>query len=134
VDLGHGPSIAVWGDSHAAALVPGLRSAAIAQGYGFVALSHASCLPLVGASKYNPREPQDEADCIQFNRKDLNLLKVNQDIQIVALVGFWESPFRPGIPWHGDNRWLLTSNSAKGHEIPTLDGYRELLKQSLIAK
>jgi peptidoglycan/LPS O-acetylase OafA/YrhL len=133
VGLGHGPSIAVWGDSHAAALAPGLRSAAIAQGYGFVALSRASCLPLVGTSVYNPREPQEEAGCFRFNRKVLNLLKFNQDIQIVVLVGFWESPFRPSMPWHGDNRWWLTSNSAKGHEIPALGGSRELLKQSLIA-
>ena len=128
-----GPSIAVWGDSHAAALAPGLRSASIAQGYGFVVLSRSSCLPLIGISEYNPRVPQEEEACIQFNRKVLNLLKANHDIRIVALVGCWEGPFRLSMPWHGNDRGWMTSESAKNHEIPTLDDSRELLKQSLTA-
>jgi len=33
------PSVVLWGDSHAAALAPGLRALAIAQGYGFVQLT-----------------------------------------------------------------------------------------------
>jgi peptidoglycan/LPS O-acetylase OafA/YrhL len=131
VNFGGGPSIAVWGDSHAAALAPGLRSAAIAQGYGFVVLSQDSCPPLVGVSVYIPRAPSFAASCFQFNHRVLNLLKGNPDIQIVALVGFWEAPFGVRMPWHGNDRGWWTAESATGHEIPTLDGSREILKQSL---
>ena len=132
-NFGHGPSIAVWGDSHAAALAPGLRSAALAQGYGFLVLSHNSCPPLVGVAVYFPRVPSDEESCFRFNRRVLNLLKDNKDIQIVALVGMWEGPFRPRMPWGGNDRGWWTTESANSHEIPTLDGSREILKQSLIA-
>jgi hypothetical protein len=50
-----GPSVAIWGDSHAAALAPGLRTLAIAQGYGFVQLTKAACLPLTGVVRYIPQ-------------------------------------------------------------------------------
>jgi hypothetical protein len=127
----NGLSVAVWGDSHAAALAPGLRAASIAQGYGFVVLSKSSCLPLIGASEYNPRVPHEEVDCVQFNRKVLNLLKADHAIRIVALVACWEGPFRLSMPWHGNDRGWLTSESAKNHKIPTLDDSRRILKQSL---
>jgi hypothetical protein len=63
----------------------------------------------------------------------LNLLKANSNIQIVALVGFWEEPFRLSIPGRGIERKWLTNESARSHEIPTLDASSELLKESLSA-
>ena len=121
-------SIALWGDSHAAALAPGLRASASAQGFGFVQLNKAVCPPLIGASIYNPQFPLEEGECFRFNRKALNLLKADHSIQIVILACYWELPFQ-----QGESRWWLTSESAHNREIPTLDASRQLFKQSLTA-
>ncbi|MGH9560351.1 MAG: acyltransferase family protein, partial [Terracidiphilus sp.] len=39
------PLVALWGDSHSAAIAPGLRAKAQAQGYSFAQLGKASCPP-----------------------------------------------------------------------------------------
>jgi peptidoglycan/LPS O-acetylase OafA/YrhL len=128
-----GPSVAVWGDSHARVMAPGLRSISTAQGYGFILLTRHSCPPLTGASVYDPQRPLDETACSQFNRKALDLLKADQNVRIVILVSFWESPFRQRIYGQGSHRWSLTTESDKSHAIPTADASRKIFTQSLTA-
>jgi peptidoglycan/LPS O-acetylase OafA/YrhL len=128
-----GSIVAVWGDSHAAALAPGLRSAAIAEGYGFVEFSRGDCPPLTGASLYSPQAPFEARECFQFNRMVLSLLEANHNIRIVFLASSWDTPFNRSTPGPGERRWWLTGMSAKSNETPTLDASRELLKHSLAA-
>jgi peptidoglycan/LPS O-acetylase OafA/YrhL len=125
--------VALWGDSHAAALAPGLAASAHAQGYGFVQLNKAACLPLIGAFIYNPRAPLEEAACSHYNLEALNILKTNQHIRVVILAGFWQLPLRGSTRGRGGDRWWLTSDSGNNHVIPTLDASREILKDGLIA-
>ena len=127
------PIVAVWGDSHAAALAPGLRSAAIAQSYGFMVLSRGDCPPLTGISLYSPQSPFKGRECFQFNRMVLRLLEANRNIRIVILASCWDTPFIRSTPGPGESRWWFTDVSAKSNEMPTLDASRELLKHSLAA-
>jgi peptidoglycan/LPS O-acetylase OafA/YrhL len=50
IEHGQGPLVALWGDSHAAALAEGLRRQAKAQGYRFAQLTSAGCPPFLGNS------------------------------------------------------------------------------------
>jgi hypothetical protein len=127
------PMVAVWGDSHAAALAPSLRQAALAQSYGFVMLTRGDCLPLTGASLYSPQAPFEGEECFNFDRMVLSFLEANRNIRIVVLASSWDTPFRRSVPELGERRWWLTSASAKSKEMPTLDASRELLKQSIAA-
>jgi hypothetical protein len=127
------PEIAVWGDSHGAALVPGIRDSGRANGYGIVELTKADCLPLVGVHIYSPQYPDEEEACFQFNQNALHLLNSSPTIRVVMLAGFWELPFSSRTPGHGNARWYLRSENAKEHEIPTLDVSRRLMSESIAA-
>jgi peptidoglycan/LPS O-acetylase OafA/YrhL len=83
------PKVALWGDSHAAALAPALRRLAQAQSFGFVQLGKATCLPMVGAAIYIPPAPLSAGECLRFNRRVLDLLLSDQQIRIVILTGVW---------------------------------------------
>jgi peptidoglycan/LPS O-acetylase OafA/YrhL len=123
------PSVALWGDSHAAALAPGLRSAASEQGYGLVQLNKAACLPLTGALRYIPWIPAQAARCLSFNRKVLSLLQSDGRIRIVILAGDWAGCL--------DRTWergWLTADPAHASAMPSLDAVRALFLQSLAAQ
>ena len=123
------PSVALWGDSHAAALAPGLRSTASEQGYGLVQLNKAACLPLTSALRYIPLIPAQAARCLSFNRKVLSLLQSDGRIRIVILAGDWAGCL--------DRTWergWLTADIAHSSAIPSLDTVRALFLQSLAAQ
>ena len=125
---GTNPRVALWGDSHAGALVPGLRSTSFAQGYGFVELIKPGCPPLLGVAVYKSKDPALNTWCPQFNRKSLSLLEADHSIHIVVLTAFWEAWLYPG------NYDWLTTDSAHGHESPpTQETSRKLLVKSLAA-
>ncbi len=83
------PKVALWGDSHAAALAPALRSLAQTQGYGFVQVGKTTCLPMVGAAIYIPPAPLSAGECLRFNRKALDLFMSDRQVRIVILEGVW---------------------------------------------
>jgi peptidoglycan/LPS O-acetylase OafA/YrhL len=123
------PAVALWGDSHAAALAPGLRSAAGEQGYGLVQLNKAACLPLSGALRYIPLIPAQAARCLNFNRKVLSLLQSDRRIRIVILAGDWAGCL--------DRTWergWLTADPAHANAMPSLDAVRALFLSSLRAQ
>jgi len=122
------PAVAIWGDSHAAALAPGLRSAANAQGYGLVELSKNSCPPLIGATHYVPLAPLGAEACIRFNRKTLFLLEADRRIPIVILAASWAAPF--------NRTWMdgwLTPDVAPQSATPSLEASSQLFTASLSA-
>lgn len=90
------PSIALWGDSHSAALAPALRSEVTSRGYHFIEFSKSSCLPLVEVAKYVPAHPSVVEECIQFNQIVLKTIVADGGIRTVILAGRWADPFLDG--------------------------------------
>lgn len=89
-------SIALWGDSHSAALAPALQSEAAAQGYHFVQFGKSSCLPLLGVAKYVSAHPSVVKECIDFNQTVQTTLLADDRIRTVILAGRWGDPFAVG--------------------------------------
>lgn len=128
-DAGAGrPIAALWGDSHSAALAPGLRSAALAQGYGFVELGKASCAPLIGATHFTPRIPSLAAECMHFNYRVFHLIQSDGRIHIVVLNADWAGYLYRD--WQ--DGWLSPGVSERQH-APTPDDSRTLFVESLTA-
>jgi peptidoglycan/LPS O-acetylase OafA/YrhL len=87
------PKIALWGDSHAAALAPALRSQLAHQGYGMEEYAKTSCPPLIGAARYDPQHPAHVAECIAFNKAVLQRVVLEPDVKVVALQASWGATF-----------------------------------------
>lgn len=121
------PVVALWGDSHAAALAPGVQSAISGQLYGFAEFSRSSCLPLIGATTRIPEAPNALASCFLFNRRVANLLNATSNIKVVILAGAWQ-----GTISQDKDRWFLREPSLN-QERPTLEEQRKLLADSLAA-
>jgi peptidoglycan/LPS O-acetylase OafA/YrhL len=121
-----GSSVALWGDSHAGALAPGLRKIALGAGYNFVELGKVSCLPLIGAVRYTPSQPAETSECLRFNEKALQVIEDDPRIKLVIVSGYWANPFRPD-----PRETWLTADVAHEREIPTLQASRVLLEQAL---
>jgi hypothetical protein len=122
------PAVALWGDSHAAALAPGLRDSVHAQHLSFVQFTRTGCLPLVGASLYLPKTPLEQSVCVRYNQNALSSLAADHHIRTVILAGFWEGPFRP--EFYGD--WLVRASDLS-HDQLGLDASRRLMERSLAA-
>lgn len=88
------PTVALWGDSHAAALAPGLRAVAYAHGYAFAEIAKSSCTPLIGATHTIPRLPALAPGCRRFNRATLSILQSDPRIRIVVLTASWAGPLQ----------------------------------------
>jgi peptidoglycan/LPS O-acetylase OafA/YrhL len=123
-----GPSIALWGDSHAAALAPGLRALAIAEGYGLIQFTKTSCLPFAGVMRYIPRIPVQATRCLNFNREVFNLIQSDRRIRIVVLTGAWSGCLEQ--TW--ESGWLIGDASVPSrNQIPSLPALQALFIQSL---
>jgi peptidoglycan/LPS O-acetylase OafA/YrhL len=98
------PLVAIWGDSHAAALAPGMRSIANDEGYGFVQLTHGVCAPLTGAVDYEPKKSMAAVNCMQFKREALAFLKNTPRVRTVILTAYWSFAFQQDH----DDHWIVT--------------------------
>jgi hypothetical protein len=122
------PSVALWGDSHSAALAPGLRPIAQAQGYGFVQLGRSGCLPLTGVAISSTQFPFGMHQCVQFNEEVLQLLIHNPRVQIVVLAGRWSDAFPAR---NADARLVAAPIRKAGISAP--ESSAALFRQSLAA-
>ncbi len=86
------PAVVLWGDSHAAALAPGLRARANARGYAFAELAKNSCTPVIGATHLIPRLPRLAPACQRFNHATLALIQSDPRFHIVVLTASWSAP------------------------------------------
>jgi peptidoglycan/LPS O-acetylase OafA/YrhL len=86
-----GRVVAVVGDSHAAALGPGLRVMAARHGLGLAVQAKASCQFLVGVSRKVVMHPELLGDCAAFDRRVMKLLLNNQRISAVIIAGAWRA-------------------------------------------
>ena len=123
---GKGSSIALWGDSHAGAMAPGLRKVVLSAGYNFVELGKVGCLPLIGAVRYTPSQPAETAECLRFNEKALQAIEDDPRIKLVIVSGYWANPFRPD-----PRETWLTPDVTHEREIPTLEATGRLFEQAL---
>jgi peptidoglycan/LPS O-acetylase OafA/YrhL len=121
------PSVALWGDSHAASLAPALRQIANGQGYSFVQIGKASCLPLNDVAKFVPMHPLVVRECIHFNHEALNLIAADPRIRTVIMAGRWEEPFLDG------GVSPLVSNLQQGRQLRSSENVRSIFVQSLSA-
>ena len=88
-----GPSVAIIGDSHAAALGGAIRSTAIARGLGFLQATKASCPALAGVTRYMPNHPGHDEECATFNKQTVQQIVGDPSIQLVIVAGYWSAPF-----------------------------------------
>lgn len=68
-----GPSVAIIGDSHAAALGGAIRSAAISRGLGFFQATKASCPALAGVTRFMPNHRGHDEECVTHSDSRENL-------------------------------------------------------------
>lgn len=122
------PALALWGDSHAAALSPGIRAAAHAQGYQFLELAKASCASLAGATHASPRLPLLAAECTHFNQRVFNLIAHNPRIRLVILNADWAGYLHRD--WQ--DGWL-SAQTARTSAAPTEEASSALFVSSLSA-
>ncbi len=120
------PLVALWGDSHSAALAPGVRSVATAQGYGLVQLNKSSCLPLAGATRYMPLHPMHAAECLRFNNKALAVIGTDPQVRIVILAGAWAACLHRNWP----DGWL-TVDLVSERQPPTIEATKQLFIDAL---
>ena len=86
---GDRPAVALWGDSHAAALAPGLRSIAKTAGYDFFQLTKSACRPMSEEVFDRRSIPPPIAECMSFNRIVLHQLEIDSRIRIVIISDAW---------------------------------------------
>jgi len=134
-DAAPSPLVALWGDSHAAALAPGLRVAAQGQGYRLALFAKASCPPLRGATHAIPRLPTLAAGCARFNREALTAITGDPRVRLVVLHATWAAPL--DRDWQ--DGWLVDDGAAgtgpptAGGDPPTEEADRRLFLGSLRA-
>ncbi len=86
-------SMALIGDSHAAAMAAGLRAMAAQAGIGFTQLTKASCPALKGVTRHMLNQPLHERECASFNQAVLARVRDDASINIVVIAGYWSAPF-----------------------------------------
>jgi hypothetical protein len=93
------PTILVWGDSHAAAVVPAVAYAAKPMGSSVLYASHSACAPLLGVRK---AKPYNWRKCQRLNSEVVEFLtRRAHSVETVILVARW--PFYvPGAKLAGE--------------------------------
>ena len=83
------PQVALFGDSHAAALSPGLRQAVTGQGKALLQLEQSACTPLVGITTSDSTRPNHAGECATFIRASLDRIEKDPAIKLVVIGGSW---------------------------------------------
>jgi hypothetical protein len=88
------PRIALWGDSHGNALIPGFGEEAAARGQSLVFFGHRGCFPLVDVRRVDdPRLP-----CGRYAQEILQLIQDSPNISTVIIAARWPGPiYGPSI-------------------------------------
>jgi peptidoglycan/LPS O-acetylase OafA/YrhL len=83
------PLVALWGDSHAAALASALRPIASSAGYGLAQLTMAGCRPVSESASLHWRSLSLANECFRFNRRVLDRIEHDSRIRIVIIADAW---------------------------------------------
>src|SRR3546814_8432524 len=85
---GAAPSVLLWGDSHAGALMSALDVALDASGLAAEVASHSACAPLFGVRR---ADAFDAEDCLRFNDALAKMAVARTgEIDTVILAGRWQ--------------------------------------------
>jgi peptidoglycan/LPS O-acetylase OafA/YrhL len=81
------PSVLLWGDSHAGALMPALDVALDASGLAGYVASHSACAPLLGVRRTDSYDPWS---CVRFNEALVEFVDAQAaELDSVILAGRW---------------------------------------------
>jgi hypothetical protein len=94
VPPGSGRAIALMGDSHAAAVAPGLHTVAAQYGYRMVEFDKMSCPVLQGVSRSAAKHPRNAQECAEFNRHRIAYVLHDPSIRVVVLAAYWSEALR----------------------------------------
>jgi peptidoglycan/LPS O-acetylase OafA/YrhL len=84
--------VVVMGDSHAAALAPGLQELARQHGWVAQIFAKPSCRPLLGVTVWRADQPSLAPNCLRFMDQALTRVAADPSVQTVLLVGQWSGP------------------------------------------
>ncbi len=90
------PTVALVGDSHAAALGPGLRHVTSQNNFGFWILTKSSCGPFPGAKDTDAMSNFGKS-CTNFMNEVFQTIANNPDISTIMIAGFWNSYRNMGL-------------------------------------
>lgn len=82
------PTVALIGDSHAAALGPGLRNVAANENWGIAILAKSSCRPLPHFIVPDPKHPELLSTCPKFVADELNFVATQPSIRTVVVATY----------------------------------------------
>jgi peptidoglycan/LPS O-acetylase OafA/YrhL len=87
----HGPAdaVALLGDSHAAALSPGLQRLAALQHFRLLYFTKAACRPIVSAAPFHPPRPWHARQCREFMTDALERIVGDATIRTVVMAALW---------------------------------------------
>ena len=85
-------SIALIGDSHAAALGPGLQAIAGRHGWGTLVLAKSTCRPMRAVTVIRFDRPRYAESCRQFMRAAFDRVTHDPTVTSVILAGLWSGP------------------------------------------
>lgn len=122
------PTFAVWGDSHAVALMPALGRAAQGLGVNGVNLTHNGCAPLMDVARTDAKRG---AACLAFGRAVAQLLAATPELATVILVARW-ARHAEGSPY-GDEEGDTAFLAGLGAVPETVESNRALFAQALAA-
>ncbi len=84
------PKVAIWGDSHGAAILDSVADSLTLEGVSSRAYLLSSCLPIPGVRNYG----QSRAErCSEFNERVLQHIVLDETLEVVVLVATWDSYF-----------------------------------------
>jgi hypothetical protein len=89
------PIVALIGDSHAAALGPGLQTLAARNGWRSEVLTKMSCRPLIGVTIWRRDHPQLPQECAAFMAAAFHMAE-DPAVKTVFLAGMWSPPLTNG--------------------------------------
>lgn len=128
------PAVAIWGDSFAMHLVPGLLTDPDI-GKSFVQLTMGSCPPIMQTARLTEREsPSWPQQCIQHNKLSLNYLLNSENVKVVIIsADFSGFISKSGLKVvHGDLPTSNNHNLSKKQLIKTITQIRSTGKQVII--
>lgn len=104
------PNFALWGDSHAAMLLPVIGDRALATHKQGLFIKHGACRPALGV------ESSRSNDCDRLNSKGLEILEATPSVTEVILSGRWamSADGRPAPHEDGPNEYVIDKDHPQG--------------------
>jgi hypothetical protein len=124
------PSFLVWGDSHAAALAPGVDARAKTLGVSGWVVGYSRCPSLIGAAPM--QRSHDDYPCVQIGEKILKLIRDNH-IKHVLLASRWDT-YISGWERGGSETMqdlTISFTATDGHRSTGLEAFRLSFEQTI---